>query len=78
MLERLAEIITDILGVSFVTEITEDTNLKYDLRADSYELMELVTALEEEYGITAEEDDLVNIETVGDIMDYIRSQGLDD
>ncbi|MDE6714643.1 MAG: acyl carrier protein, partial [Lachnospiraceae bacterium] len=58
--------------------ITEDTSFKQDLRADSFELMELVMALEEEYGIKIEDEELENFETVGDVLNYIKSQGIDE
>lgn len=78
MLEKFASIITEQLHVSPDITITEDTSFKKDLRADSFELMELVMALEEEYGIEIEDEELEKFETVGDVMDYVRSQGIDE
>ena len=78
MLEKIAEIIKDQLHVSPGVTITEDTSFKGDLRADSFELMELVMALEDEYGIKVEDEELENFETVGDVIEYIRSQGIDE
>ncbi|MDE6712616.1 MAG: acyl carrier protein, partial [Lachnospiraceae bacterium] len=51
MLEKIAEMIAEQLHVSPSVVITDDTSYKQDLRAESFELMELVMALEEEYGI---------------------------
>ena len=70
--------IADQLHVSPGVLITEDTSFKQDLRADSFELMELVMALEDEYGIKVEDEDLETFETVGDVLNYIRSQGIDE
>ena len=78
MLEKIIEIITDQLHVSPDVVITLDTSFKQDLRADSFELMELVMALEDEYGVQVEDEELENFETVGDVIDYIRSQGIDE
>ncbi len=78
MLEKIAEMITEQLHVSPSVVITEDTSFKQDLRADSFELMELVMALEEEYGIKIEDEELENFETVGDVLNYIKSQGIDE
>lgn len=78
MLEKISEMIADQLHVSPGVLITEDTSFKQDLRADSFELMELVMALEDEYGIKVEDEDLETFETVGDVLDYIRSQGIDE
>lgn len=78
MLERVIEIIVDQLHVSPDMTVTEDTSFKQDLRADSFELMELVMALEDEYGISVEDEELENFETVGDVIEYIKSQGIDE
>lgn len=78
MLEKIADIIAEQLHVSPGMMITEDTSFKHDLRADSFELMELVMALEEEYGIKVEDEELENFETVGDVINYIKSQGIDE
>lgn len=78
MLEKFVEIISEQLHVSPGTVITEETSFKQDLRADSFELMELVMALEEEYGISVDDDDLESFETVGDVINYIKSKGIDE
>ena len=41
------------------------------------ELLDLITAVEDEYGIKFEDEDLENMKTVGDVMEYIRAQGID-
>lgn len=78
MLEIFADIISQQLHVAPGTVITEETNFKQDLRADSFELMELVMALEDEFGLKIEDDEFENFETVGDVLEYIRSQGIDE
>ncbi|MBE5895359.1 MAG: acyl carrier protein [Lachnospiraceae bacterium] len=78
MLEKIADIIAEQLHVSPGMTITEETSFKQDLRADSFELMELVMALEEEYGIKVEDEELESFETVGDVINYIKSQGIDE
>ncbi len=77
MLEKISEMIIEQLHLSEGTVITEDTNFMNDLRADSFELMELVMALEEEYGLKIEDEDLENFKTVGDVMEYLRAQGIE-
>ena len=77
MLEKISELIIEQLHLSEGTVITEDTNFMNDLRADSFELMELVMALEEEYGLKIEDEDLENFKTVGDVMEYLRAQGIE-
>lgn len=78
MLEKFAEMIAEQLHVSPGTVITEETSFKNDLRADSFELMELVMALEDEYGIKIDDEELENFDTVGDVIAYVKSQGIDE
>ncbi len=78
MLEKIAEMIAEQLHVSPSVVITEETSFKQDLRADSFELMELVMALEEEYGIKIEDEELENFETGRDVLNYTKSQGIDE
>ena len=58
-------------------EITEGSSFKDDLGADSLDLFELVMAFEEEYGIEIPTEDLEKIATVGDIMEYMKSKGVE-
>ena len=69
MLEKVAEMIREQLHLSDGVDINEDTSFQEDLRADSLELLDLITAVEDEYGI--------KLKTVGDVMEYIRAQGID-
>ncbi|MGN0412970.1 MAG: acyl carrier protein [Lachnospiraceae bacterium] len=77
MLEKIAEIIEEQLGTVSRDEITEETSFKDDLGADSLDLFELVMRCEEEYEIEFPSDDLENIKTVGDVMNYIKAQGIE-
>ena len=43
----------------------------------SFELMELIMAVEDEYGIKVEDEDLEKFETVGDVLNYIKEKGID-
>ncbi len=76
MLDRIIEIIQDQLNIDGV-EITEESSFKDDLGADSLDLFELIMAFEEEYGIEIPTDELESIETVGDVMEFISSKGID-
>ena len=76
MLDRIIEIIQDQLNIDGV-EITEEAAFKDDLGADSLDLVELIMAFEEEYGIEIPTDELESIETVGDVMEFISSKGID-
>lgn len=76
MFERVKEIIEEQLNLDGV-EITEQSSFKDDLGADSLDLFELVMAFEEEYGIEIPTEDLESMATVGDIMNYMKSKGVE-
>ena len=74
--EKLKDIIVDVMGCN-PDEITMDTTFVDDLGADSLDLFELVMALEEEYGVEIPSEDLEKITTVGAVMDYLKSKGVE-
>jgi len=76
MLEKVREVIAEQLGLDAV-EITEDTSFKDDLGADSLGLFELIMAFEEEYDMEIPTEDLENLSTVGDLIEYMKSIGID-
>ena len=76
MLERVIEIIAEQLNVD-VSTITEDTSFKDDLGADSLDLFELVMAFEEEYGVEIPSEDLEGLTTVGSVIEYMKSKGVE-
>ena len=76
MFERVKEIIEEQLNLDGV-EITAESSFKDDLGADSLDLFELVMAFEEEYSIEIPAEDLEQINTVGDIMDYMKAKGVE-
>jgi acyl carrier protein len=51
--------------------ISDSTNFKQDLDADSLDLYELVMELEDSYGIAVSEEEAARIETVGDAVDFV-------
>lgn len=76
-MERVYEIIEEQLHLTGM-ELTEDLNLKDDLGADSIDLVELVMAFEDEYGISADYEEMdKKVRTVGDIIEFLREQGAD-
>lgn len=76
-MERVLEIIEEQLHLTDM-ELTEDLNLKDDLGADSIDLAELIMAFEDEYGINADYEEMdKRVKTVGDIIEYLKEQGVD-
>lgn len=76
MLEKMREIIAEQLNCDGET-IGLDTSFKDDLGADSLDLFELVMALEEEYGLEIPAEELSDVETVGDIIEYLKNKGVE-
>ena len=54
-------------------EITKDTSFKDTLNADSLDLVELIMAFEDEFGLEVEDEEMENIKTVGDAVEYITN-----
>jgi acyl carrier protein len=69
--EKIKKIIVDQLGVD-ENEVTGDASFVDDLGADSLDTVELVMALEEEFGIEIPDEDAEKIVTVGDAIKYIE------
>ena len=76
MLEKMKEIIAEQLSVDPDT-ITEASSFKDDLEADSLDLFELVMALEDEYSVEIPAEDLQNLLTVGEGMNYMKEKGVE-
>ncbi len=54
-------------------DITMDTSFREDLDADSIDLVELIMSLEDEFDLEVEDEEVENIKTVGDAVNYINS-----
>ena len=70
MLERIKEIAAEALGAD-VDTMTAETSFKDDLHADSLDLFELAMAFEEEFSVEIPSEDLEQITTVADVMNYL-------
>ena len=73
MLEEMRKMIAQQLNCE-ESEITSDTSFKDDLGADSLDLFELVMALEDEYNIEIPAEELTELATVGDVIEYLRGR----
>ena len=69
--EKVKKMIVEQLGVS-ESEVVAEAKFIDDLGADSLDIVELVMALEDEYGIEIPDEDAEKIETVGDAIKYIE------
>ncbi len=77
MFEKMKSIIAEQLNIGEDT-ITLHSSLKDDLGADSLDLFELVMALEEEYDLEIPTEDLTGLETVEDVIQYLKSKGVEE
>ena len=71
--DRVKAIIAEQLGVK-LEEVTDTASFIEDLGADSLDTVELVMALEEEFGIEIPDEDAEKMTTVGDAVRYIEQK----
>ena len=72
MLEQIVEIISKQLKAE-PEQIAPDTNIMEDLGADSLDVVELLMAIEETFGVSVPDEDIPGLRTVKDIVDYVEA-----
>lgn len=70
ILSRVKDVVSDVLGVP-ADEISEDDAFVADLGAESIQSLELVASFEEEFEIEMDEEQALEVQTVGDAVDFI-------
>lgn len=71
MFERIRDLVAEKIGVD-PEDITMETSFADDLEADSITLFELVMAIEDEFDIEIDDESIEQINTVGDIVNYLE------
>ncbi len=71
--EQVKEIIAEQLGVEVET-IKPESKFVDDLGADSLDVVELIMAFEEKFDIEIPDEDAEKIQTVGDVINYIKNK----
>ncbi len=71
--EKVKKIVSEQLGVE-EAEVKPEASFANDLGADSLDTVELVMALEEEFGIEIPDEAAENIGTVGDAVNFIKEK----
>ncbi|MBP1548014.1 MAG: acyl carrier protein [Oscillospiraceae bacterium] len=71
MLEKMKELIVNYVEIDADT-ITEDSDFIEDLGFNSYDFMSLLGDLENEYEITVDESEVIEVHTVGQAIEYIK------
>ena len=71
MLEKIKEMLAEALNLP-AEKVTGDAKIVEDLGADSLDVVELLSRLEDEYGITIPDEDVEDLLTVGDVVNEIE------
>lgn len=72
MKDKVKKIIAEQLCIS-VEKVLDDADITKDLGADSLDVVELLMAFEEEFGVSISDEDAVKIKTVNDVVAYIEA-----
>ncbi len=73
VIETMKDVLASELGVD-TDKVTADARFKEDLDADSLDLVEVVLALEEKFGIEISDDQIAGVKTVGEAADLVISK----
>ncbi len=73
MEDKVIDIVVDKLGVDRA-EVTPDAVFVDDLGADSLDLVELIMAMEEEFGFEIADEEAEKMRTVQDVIDFIKAR----
>jgi acyl carrier protein len=68
--DKIKDLVAEHLGVS-MDEVVPEASFIDDLGADSLDIVELVMAIEEEFGLEISDDDAEKIQTIGDAINYV-------
>jgi acyl carrier protein len=71
--QKVTEIVVRKLGVE-ESQVTETANFIKDLGADSLDTVELIMEFEKEFGITIEDSEAEKIQTVGDVINFLKEK----
>ncbi|SHI81330.1 acyl carrier protein [Geosporobacter subterraneus DSM 17957] len=70
--DKVVEIIAEQLGLDSTEDITPQTSLMKDLEADSLDAVEIIMALEDEFGVEIPDEEAEKFKNIGDIASYIE------
>lgn len=72
VLAKIKEILADQLGVD-ESEVTMEALVAEDLGADSLDVIDLLMSIEDEFAVEIPDEEIENVKTVGDIVNYIEA-----
>lgn len=73
MFRRLRTLIAEALGVE-ESEVVPEASFEEDLNVDHQELLDLIVAVEEEFEAKVEDSEVGDLQTVGDLVDYLEDK----
>lgn len=71
--ERIKAVIRDEIGVE-MDKVVNDANFIYDLGADELDFIEMIMAIEEEFGICITDEDADRLKTVGELVEFVNGK----
>lgn len=71
--KKVKEIIAEQLGIDDVETIQRTTSLMNDLEADSLDAVEIIMAIEDEFGVEIPDEKAEGFKNIGDIVDYVET-----
>lgn len=73
MLEKIMDLLAKQLRID-VNTLSPDTNIIEDLGADSLDVVEMLMAIEENFGISVSDEEAVQLKTISDVADFIEKK----
>ena len=71
VLDKIKSILSTQFGID-EDQINENTDVVSDLGADSLDVVELMMSVEDEFGIMIQDEEIAELKTVGDVVNYIE------
>lgn len=71
MFEKVQALIAELMGLD-KSKITESSDFIVDLKADSLDIVQMLIAMENEFGVEFDDEEMHNIKTVGDVVVYLK------
>ena len=72
--DKIKALIVEQFMINDPDTITMQTSFVDDLEADSLDIVELIMAVEEEFGVAIDDQDVDGVKTIGDVVNYIAEK----
>lgn len=73
LFRRVRTLVAETLGVE-EDEVVPEASFEDDLNVDHQELLDLIVAIEEEFGVKVDDAEMGDLETVGDLVEYLEDK----